>query len=106
MGMERELTILRATMISAYLTAVIPALVFPWLLLQLRNTGLFAIFPVLPAAVVYARLIRARRTDAAVTVAMLWALALTISTVAASAAFSEAASKSIWHAGAFRDEML
>ena len=93
-------------MISAYLTAVIPALVLPWLLLPLRNTGLFAIFPVLPAAVVYARLIRERRAEAAITVAMVWALAITISTVAASAAFSEAATKSIWHAGAFRDEML
>ncbi len=93
-------------MISAYLIAVIPALILPWVLLPLRNTGLFAVFPVLPAAVVYARLIRARRKEAAVTVAMLWALALTISTVAASATFSEAAAKAIWHAGAYRDEML
>jgi len=93
-------------MISAYLIAVIPALILPWALLPLRNTGLFAVFPVLPAAVVYARLIRARRAEAAITVAILWALVLTISTIAASATFSEAASKSIWHAGAFRDEML
>jgi len=93
-------------MISAYLIAVIPALILPWLLLPLRNTGLFAIFPVLPTAVVYARLIRARRKEAAVTVAMLWALVLTISTVAASATFPEAAAKAIWHAGAYRDEML
>jgi hypothetical protein len=93
-------------MISAYLIAVIPALVLPWALLPLRSTGLFAVFPVLPAAVIYARLIRERRTEAAISVAMLWALVLTISTIAASATFSEAASKSIWHAGAFRDEML
>jgi hypothetical protein len=105
-GTKRELTILRATMISAYLIAVIPALVLPWLLLPLRNTGLFAVFPVLPAAVVYARLIRARRGDRAITVAVLWALGLTISTVAASAVFPEGATKAIWHAGAFRDEML
>jgi hypothetical protein len=104
--MERELTILRATMISAYVTAVIPALVFPWVLLPLRNPLLFAILPVLPLAIVYARLIRERRAEAAIFAAILWALVLTISTVAASALFSEAASKGIWHAGVYRDEML
>ena len=104
--MERELTILRATMISAYLTAVIPALILPWVLLPLRNPALFAILPVVPVAVVYARLIRAQRPEAAITAATLWAIVLTVSTVAASAALSEAASKAIWHAGAYRDEML
>lgn len=104
--MERELTILRATMISAYAIAVIPALVLPWLLLPLRNPIVFAIVPVLPLAIVYARFIRERRAETAILVAMLWALSLTISTVAASALFSEAASKAIWHAGAYRDEML
>ena len=104
--MERELTILRATMISAYAIAVIPALVLPWILLPIRNSIVFAIVPVVPLAVVYARLIRERRAEPAVLAAILWALSLTISTIAASALFSEAASKSIWHAGAFRDEML
>lgn len=93
-------------MISAYLIAVIPALALPWVLLPLHNPILFAILPVAPVAVVYARLIRARRAEAAVLVATAWALALTISTVAASAQFSEAASKGIWHVGAYRDEML
>ena len=104
--MNRELTILRATMISAYLTAVIPALVLPWVLIPLRSQFLFAIVPVVPAAVVYARLIRARRAEAALIAATLWAVALTISTVTAAAVLSEAASKAIWHAGAYRDEML
>jgi hypothetical protein len=104
--MERELTILRSTMISAYVTAVIPALIFPWVLLPLRNQLLFAILPVLPLAIVYARLIRERRAEVAIFAAILWALALTVSTVTASALFSEAASKGIWHAGAYRDEML
>ncbi len=104
--MERELTILRATMISAYVIAVIPALLLPWVLLPLRNPILFAVAPVLPLAIVYARFIRERRTEAAILAAMLWALALTISTVAASSVFSEAATKAIWHAGAYRDEML
>lgn len=104
--MERELTILRATMIAAYVIAVIPALVLPWVLIPLRNPILFAILPVLPAAIVYSRFIRERRTETAVVIAMLWALVLTVSTVAASRTFSAAAAKSIWHAGAFRDEML
>src|SRR5882672_731048 len=104
--MKRELPILRATMISAYLIAVIPALILPWLLLPLHNPFLFAVLPVVPAAIVYARLIRARRAETAIFVATTWALGLTISTLAASAQFSEAASKGIWHAGAYRDEML
>ena len=104
--MERELPILRATMISAYLIAVIPALILPWVLIPLRIPLLFAILPVVPVAIVYARLIRERRAEAAIFIAKFWALALTVSTVAASAQFSEAASKAIWHAGAYRDEML
>ena len=93
-------------MISAYLTAVIPALVLPWILLLLRNQALFAVVPVVPIAVVYARLIREQKPQAALSVSLLWALALSISTIAASAIFPEAAAKSIWHAGAYRDEML
>lgn len=93
-------------MISATLTAVIPALILPWILIPLRHQALFAILPVLPLAVVYARLIRKGLAGPAITAALLWALALTISTVAASALLSEAATKGIWRAGSFRDEML
>jgi len=100
------LSILRATMISAYLTAVIPALALPWLLLPLRNQTLFAVVPVVPIAIVYAKLIRERRTQSALSASLLWALALSISTIAAGAVSPEAAAKSIWHAGAYRDEML
>lgn len=93
-------------MISAYLTAVIPALILPWVLLPLKNQALFAVLPVVPQAIVFARLIRERRGYEAVSSALLWALALTVSTIAASAVLSEASTKSIWRAGAFRDEML
>ena len=93
-------------MISAYVTAVISALVLPWVLIPLRNQILFAVLPVVPVAVIYARFIRERHPQSALTVALLWAFALTISTVAASSVFPGAAAQSIWHAGAYRDEML
>ena len=93
-------------MIPALAAAVIPALVLPWLLLPLRNPILFTVLPVVPLAVVYARAISDRRPRFAATLALLWALALTISTVAASARSPEAAMRAIWHAGEYRDEML
>ena len=93
-------------MISAYLTAVIPALILPWMLLPLKNQALFAVLPVVPQAIVFARLVRERRGKEAVSSALFWSLALTVSTIAASAVLPEAATKSIWRAGAFRDEML
>jgi hypothetical protein len=93
-------------MISAYLTAVIPALALPWLLLPLRNQVAFAVLPVVPIAVVFAKLIREQRSQSALSVSLLWALAVSISTIAAAAVFPEAAAKSIWHASAYRDEML
>ena len=98
--------ILRATMISALSLAVIPALLLPWLLIPLKSQILFAILPVVPLAFVYARWIAAGRARAALVTAALWALALTVSTVAASAVFSGASARAIWHAGAYRDEML
>lgn len=93
-------------MIPALASAVIPALVLPWLLLPLRNPVLFAVLPVAPLAVVYARAIAERRPRLAASLALLWALALTISTVAAAARSPEAAMRAIWHAGEYRDEML
>ena len=41
-------------MISALLTAVIPALLLPWVLIPLRLPPLFALLPMLPLAWVYA----------------------------------------------------
>ena len=93
-------------MISALLTAVIPALLLPWVLVPLKNQALFAILPVAPLAVVYVRSIAGRREKDAVAAALLWALALSISTVAAAAIMPDAAAAGIWRAGNFRDEML
>lgn len=93
-------------MISAYLIAVIPALLLPWALLPLRNQVLFALLPVVPAAVVYAREIRYGQSRAAIGIALLWALAFTASTVAAASVFRAAAAQSIWHMAQFREEML
>jgi hypothetical protein len=96
----------RAPMISALALTVIPALVLPWLLLPLRSPFLFAVLPVLPLAWIYARAVGARERTRAVTVALAWALALTASTVAATAARPDDAARSIWHASEFRDDMV
>lgn len=93
-------------MISALLLAVIPGLLLPWLLLPLKSRLLFAILPVLPLALVYARLIASRRTGAAIAAAVFWAIAVSVSTIAASATYTEGAMKAIWHAAGFRDEMV
>jgi len=93
-------------MISAYLTAVIPGLLLPWVLIPLRSPILFAVLPVAPVAFVYARLILKRQTGHALTVATLWALVISVSTVTASVVLAEGASRAIWHADAYRDEML
>lgn len=93
-------------MISALLLAVIPALALPWLLLPLRNQALFAVLPLVPAAIAYARLIRERRASGAVGLALAWALALTVSTIAAGTLFAGSLGSAIWRAGAFRDEMV
>lgn len=93
-------------MISGILTAVIPALLLPWLLLPLRAPLLFAVAPVVPLAAVYVRAIAERRPGRAVTFALLWAAALSVATVAAAAHAGDAAAHGIWHAGRYRDEML
>ena len=93
-------------MISALLVAVIPAVVLPWVLLPLQNQALFAILPLAPAAIVYARLIKERRGRAAVIVALAWALGLSISTIAAGSLFAGSIGAAIWRAGSFRDEMV
>jgi hypothetical protein len=93
-------------MISALLLAVIPGVLLPWIVIPLRSQALFALLPVIPLALVYARWIVSRRPGAALATAGLWAVGFSLSTVAASAFFSEASTKAIWHAGAYRDEML
>jgi len=93
-------------MISALATAVIPALLLPWLLLSARLPLLFALFPVLPAAIVYARAIHARDASRAMVLALAWAVALSIATIAAAIARPDGAVRGIWHAGAYRDEMV
>jgi len=93
-------------MISALLTAVIPALVLPWALLPLRSPLLFALLPMAPLAWVYARAVREGRARDAAFLAIAWAAALTLSTVAATARSPQAAFQTIWNAGAFRDDMV
>lgn len=93
-------------MISGILVAVIPALLLPWLLLPLRSPLLFAVLPVLPLAVVYARDIAALRGARALLTALLWAVALSLSTVAATAHDPAAAMRGIWRADSYRDEMV
>ena len=93
-------------MISALLTAVIPALVLPWILFQFHAPILFALLPMAPLAWVYARATREGRGWDAATLAVAWAGALTISTIAATARSPQAAFQSIWHADAFRDDMV
>jgi hypothetical protein len=60
----------------------------------------------LPLAWVYARAVREGRGRDAVLLAVTWAAAITISSVAASARAPQAAMQSIWNAGGFRDEMV
>jgi hypothetical protein len=93
-------------MIRALAAAVIPALVLPPLLLPLGNPILFAILPVAPLAFVYTRAIAMRKPRTAVTLALAWALAVTVATVAAAARSPGAVPRGIWHAAAYRDEML
>jgi len=93
-------------MIPALAACVIPALVLPPLLLPLRNPFLFAVLPVLPLAVVYARAILARRHRDAALLTLAWAAALCVSTVASVVRSPEAIVRGIWHASAYRDEML
>jgi hypothetical protein len=93
-------------MISALLLAVIPGLILPWVLLPLKSRLLFAILPVLPLALVYTKLIASRRTGMAIAASLLWAVAVSVSTIAASSVYTEGAMKTIWHAASFRDEMV
>jgi hypothetical protein len=93
-------------MISALVTAVIPALILPWVLLPLRVPALFALLPVAPLAWFYARAIADRATARAVALALAWAAALTVSTIAAAANNPDSGLRGIWHAAAFRDEMV
>lgn len=93
-------------MIRALAACVIPALLLPPLLLWFRNPLLFAVLPVAPLILVYVPAVVARRTRTAVTLALAWAVAVTISTVAAAAHSPDAAMRGIWHASAYRDEML
>jgi hypothetical protein len=98
--------ILRRVMIRALVAAVIPALALPPLLLPLGNPFLFAVLPVAPLAFVYARAIAERKPRRAVTLALFWAAAVTVSTLAAASRSPEAITRGIWHAAAYRDEML
>jgi hypothetical protein len=93
-------------MISALAAAVIPALVLPWLLLPLRQPLLFTLIPVVPVAIVYARAVAARDGSRAVTLALAWAVAFSAATIAATVVRPDTAVRGIWHAGAFRDEMV
>src|SRR5215213_350955 len=95
-----------APMISALATAVIPALLLPWALLPARVPLLFALLPTVPAAVVYVRAVAARDGGRAVMIALAWAAAFSVSTIAAAALRPDNAVHGIWHAGEFRDEMV
>ena len=72
-------------MIPALALAVIPALLLPPLLLSFRNPALFAILPVLPLGYVYLRAIAQRKPGRAAWLALLWAVALSLSSVASAA---------------------
>lgn len=93
-------------MIPALALAVIPALLLPPLLLPLRNPALFAVLPVLPLTVVYVRAIVAKKPARAAGLALAWALALTVSTVATASWSPQLVPSGIWHAAAYKDEML
>ena len=96
----------RALMISALALAVIPALLLPWVLLPLKQPLPFILIPVLPVAAVYVRAVAARDGTRAITVALAWAVAWSAATIAAATLRPDAAVRGIWHAGAFRDEMV
>jgi len=93
-------------MIPALAVAVIPALLLPPLLLLFRTPALFALLPVLPLAYVYVRAITAGAPARAATLALAWAVALTVSTVIAAARSPQAVPSGIWHAAEYRGEML
>jgi hypothetical protein len=93
-------------MIPALAVAVIPAHVLPPLLLSLGQPILFAVLPVLPLVYVYARAIAERKPARAAVLALAWAVAVTVATVTAAAHSPQAVPRGIWHAGAYRDEML
>jgi hypothetical protein len=93
-------------MISGILTAVIPALLLPWLLLRLGSPWLFAVLPPAVLAVVYVREVARGRPGRAVGLALLWAACLSLATVAAAAYSGDEAARGIWHAEPYRDEML
>ncbi|MGE5176430.1 MAG: hypothetical protein ACM3JJ_08650 [Hyphomicrobiales bacterium] len=93
-------------MISALAIAVIPALLLPWALLPLGSPILFATLPVLPLSLVYGRAVAAGRAGRAVSLALAWAVGLSIATVAASARWPDAAATGIWNASPYRDEMV
>jgi len=93
-------------MIPALAIAVIPALVLIPLLLSLGSPILFATLPVLPLSVVYARAIAAGKPAKAAALAFAWAIAVTVATVAAAAHSPQAVPRGIWHAAAYRDEMV
>jgi hypothetical protein len=97
---------MRADMISALLIAVIPALILPWALLPFRLPPLFALLPMAPLAWVYTRAVREGRARDATLLAVVWAAALTVSTIAAAVRSPQAAIQTIWHASAYRDEMV
>jgi hypothetical protein len=101
-----RLTILRRVMIPALAVAVIPALLLPPLLLPFRAPVLFAALPLAPLLWVYIRAIAARKIRTAVTLALAWTAAVTVSTVAAAAHSPDAVPSGIWHATVYRDEML
>ena len=93
-------------MISALATAVIPALLLPWALLPLRIPLLFTLLPTIPVAVVYARAVARRETTRAFVVALAWAVAWSVATIAAVSLRPDAPIKGVWHAGAYREEMV
>jgi len=93
-------------MIPALAIAVIPALVLPPLLLPFGIPALFAVLPVLPLGYVYVRAIAAKKPARAAGLALAWAVALTVSTVATAAHSPQLVPSGIWHAAAYRDEML
>jgi hypothetical protein len=93
-------------MISALAAAVIPALLLPWVLLPLRQPLLFVLLGVVPAAVVYVRAVAARDASRAMVLALAWAVAWSAATIAAVAYHPAGAARGIWHAGAFREEMV
>jgi len=93
-------------MISALALAVIPALVLPWALLPLHNPVLFALLPVAPLAWVYRRAVAEGAAARAFLLAAAWAVPLSVSTIAAAAYAPDAGLRGVWHAVAFRDEMV